>query len=173
MLRKYSFPFLIIGMLAFSVPHSFLKAQEKSTCIQDLETYHNRKGFEYFRKGFYDLAPKKKDREAEKNYQLAIIEFEKAIAADPNCEDAHRKLARVYYVQKDFEKAVKQYKEIILINPTNIDAHVLLSLAYIKLERYDAAVQVLENAAIRTNNKSVIRTINQYIHKIQKNKESR
>jgi tetratricopeptide (TPR) repeat protein len=168
--RRFRLLFLFLGMLVFAIAFVSTEAQAGSPDGKGIEAYHNQKGLEYYHKGFNDLTPKKKDKEAEQNYQQAIAEFEKAIAASPDYVEAHRNLARVYYVKKDFQRAAEQYKKVTVLDPTDVDSYVNLSLAYIKLDRYDDAILELENAKAQTSDGSVIKKLDEYIQKIQENR---
>ena len=170
MRRRFQLLFLFLGMLVFAVTYVSTVAQGGPPDGKGIEAYHNQKGLEYYHKGFNDLTPKKKDREAEQNYQQAIAEFEKAIAANPNYEEAHRNLARVYYVKKDYQRAAEQYKKVTMLDPTDVDSYVNLSLAYTKLNRYEDAIQELENAKAQTSDGSLIKRLDEYIQKIQQNR---
>ena len=59
---------------------------------------------EFFKKGFSEYTPRKQTAQAELNYRLAIKEFKAAIDKDSSYTDAHRNLARVYFVQKNFKR---------------------------------------------------------------------
>jgi tetratricopeptide (TPR) repeat protein len=170
MRKKFRLLLMFLGLLVFAIPSVSARAQDESPTGNGKGAYHNQKGLEYYQKGFYEFAPKKKDKEAEQYYQQAIAEFKEAIAENPDYGEAHRNLARVYFVKKDFEKAVEQYKNVLRIDPSDVDDYVNLSLAYLKLERYDDAVQALENAKSQTSDGNVIKKLDEYIQKIQQNR---
>jgi len=170
MRRRFQLLFLFLGMLVFAITSVSTVAQAGPPDGKGIEAYHNQKGLEYYHKGFNDLTPKKKDREVEQNYQQAIAEFEKAVAANPDYVEAHRNLARVYYVKKDYQRAAEQYKKVTMLDPTDVDSYVNLSLACMKLNRYDDAIQELENAKAQTSDGSVIKKLDEYIQKIQQNR---
>ena len=131
--------------------------------------YYNQRGVEFFKKGFYDHAPKNQAAQAELNYRLAIKEFKAAIAKDSSYTEAHRNLARVYHVQRDFEGAAEEYKKVTELVPSDLDAYVNLALAYIELKEFEEAVEVLENAKDYTSDPKSIDTLNAYITKIRNN----
>jgi tetratricopeptide (TPR) repeat protein len=155
-------------MLAFfSVPRAF--CQERSV---DEAGVHNRQGMEYFKKGFYDHTPKNQDAEAERNYGLAVKEFKAAISKDSSFAEAHRNLARVYYVQKNFDGAAEEYKRVTELAPSDLDAHVNLALALIELKRPAEAIQVLENAKGHARDPKVLETLDSYIDKVRTHQEN-
>ena len=129
--------------------------------------YHNQLGMEYFKKGFYDHAPKNQVAESERNYGLAIKEFQAAISRDSSFTDAHRNLARVYYVQKNFDGAAEEYKRVTELAPSDLDAYVNLALALIELQRLDEAIQALENAKHQTTDPKALDTLDTYIAKVR------
>jgi tetratricopeptide (TPR) repeat protein len=170
MRKKFQLVLMFIGLIVFAIGSVSARAQDEPPSGKGKGAYHNQKGLEYYQKGFYEFAPKKKDQEAEQYYQQAIGEFKKAIAANPEYGEAHRNLARVYYVKKEFEKAAEQYENVVDIDPSDVDAYVNLALAYLRLEKYDDAVQALENAKSQTSDESVIKKLDEYIQNIQQNR---
>ena len=154
-------------MLAFfSVPRAF--CQDRSV---DEAGFHNRQGMEYFKKGFYDHAPKNQAAEAERNYGLAVKEFKAAISRDFSFAEAHRNLARVYYVQKNFDGATEEYKRVTELAPGDLDAYVNLALALIELKRPAEAIEVLENAKGHACDPKVLETLDSYIDKVRTHQE--
>jgi len=150
-------------MLAlFTVPGAF--CQDRSV---DEAGFHNRQGMEYFKKGFYDHAPKNHEAEAKRNYGLAVKEFKAAISRDFSFAEAHRNLARVYYVQKNFAGAAEEYKRVTELAPGDLDAYVNLALALIELSRPEEAIQALENAKGHTSDPKTLEALDSYITKIR------
>jgi tetratricopeptide (TPR) repeat protein len=133
----------------------------------DEARYHTERGMEYFKKGFYEHAPKKQTAEAERNYESAIEEFKAAIAQDPSGSEAHRRLARVYHVQKKFALSAEEYKKVTELVPGDIDAYVNLALALIELQKFDDAVGALQYAKRYTDNPDVLHKLDGYISKIR------
>jgi tetratricopeptide (TPR) repeat protein len=129
--------------------------------------YHNQRGMDYFKKGFYDHAPKSQTAESERNYGLAVQEFKAAVARDPSYTEAHRNLARVYYVQKNFDGAAAEYKKVTELAPGDLDAYVNLALALIELKRPDEAILALENAKQQTADTRTLDTLDTYISKVR------
>jgi len=70
---------------------------------QDVQTFY-KNGYEYFNQGNYE--------KAEQNYK-------KAIEIDPNFENAHYWLGKVYKQTGDYSKAIQQWKEVLRINSQN------------------------------------------------------
>lgn len=127
---------------------------------------HNQQGIEYFKKGFYEHAPKNQAVEAEKNYGFAVKEFKDAISKDPSSTEAHRNLARVYYIQKNFAGAADEYKKVTELATSDLDAYVNLALALIELKRTDEAIQALESAKGQTFDPKTLKTLDTYIAKV-------
>jgi tetratricopeptide (TPR) repeat protein len=151
-----------VVMLAFlSVPGAYCQANGVGEA-----GYHNQRGIEYFKKGFYDHTPKNQVTDAEMNYGLAVKEFTAAIARDPFFTDAHRNLARVYYIRKNFYGAAEEYRRVTELAPGDLDAYVNLALALIELNRPDEAVQALENAKYQTSDPKIRDTLDGYIAKV-------
>ena len=94
-------------------------------------------------------------------------EFKAAIARDSAYADAHRNLARVYYIQKNFAGAAEEYQRVTELAPGDLDAYVNLALAMIELKRPDAAIRALENAKTRTSDPQALETLDAYITKVR------
>ena len=167
-MSKKVFVYLAAGILSFTFSVSFVGAQGKDDSAG--ESYHIQKGMEYYKKGFYELAPKRQQEEARQNYDLAVSEFQKAISMNPGSEEAHRNLARVYYVQKNFEEAAKEYQKVTQLNPYDIDAHVILALTLTKMNKFEDAIAQLQNAKAWTTDEKVLEKLNGYIQKLESNR---
>lgn len=129
--------------------------------------YHNQRGMEYFKKGFYDHTPKNQKAEANRNYGLAIKEFKAAISKDPSYTEAHRNLARLYYLQQNFVGAAEEYQRVTELTPSDLDAYVNLALALIELKRLDEAIRTLEKAKGQTSDPKALKTLDTLISKVR------
>ncbi len=134
------------------------------------EVYHNQKGLEYYKEGFYQLAPKRQLKEADQYYELAVAEFKKAISVNASYADAYRNLARVYHVQKKFVEAVEAYKKVTELNPDDLDSYVNLAVAYTQIQKYDEAIEQLGIAKTRTTDTNIIEKLNGYIQKVKQDR---
>ena len=128
---------------------------------------HNQQAMEYFKKGFYDHAPRNQVADAERNYRLAVKELKAAIWKDSSYTEAHRNLARVYFVQKNFDGAAEEYQRVVELAPDDLDAYVNLALALIELGRPGDAIQALENAKGHTRDPKALETLDSYMGKIR------
>jgi tetratricopeptide (TPR) repeat protein len=137
------------------------------------ERYYNESGMSYFNKGYYKLMPQNNKDEASHNFKLAIKEFEKAIAINKNNVQAHRNLARTYYVQKEYLKAAEQYIRVTDLDPSDIDTYIITALAYTKIQRYAEAKEQLKIARTFTSDETVIDKLNGYIEKIEQEERLR
>ena len=70
---------------------------------QDYQTYY-KNGYEYFLQGKYEMA---------EQY------YKKAIELNPDFENAHYWLGKVYKQTDDYGQAIEQWKEVLRINPRN------------------------------------------------------
>ena len=130
-----------------------------------------RKGMEYYNEAFYRALPQGRHQEAERFFDLATIELQNAIAASPQNAEAHRNLARLYYVRKQFPKAAHAYRTLTILEPQNIDTYVQLALCYTKLNQFDEAIQALEIAKTKAADLEVIGKLDQYIGKIMDHRQ--
>jgi tetratricopeptide (TPR) repeat protein len=131
---------------------------------------HVQKGLEYFNEAFYGRIPKGENREADQYYDLATGEFKKAITADPKSIQAHRNLAKVYYVRKQYANAADEYRAVTTLDPWDVDAFVQLALTYTYLNRDDQAIEQLQIARSHTNDPVAIGKLDGYIQKIREKK---
>lgn len=128
---------------------------------------HNDQGWGYFKKGFYEFAPHNKHQEANQYYEMAIVEFKKAIAANDGDVAARRNLGRVYHVQQKYALSAEQYRKVTELTPDDVDAYVQLAVAYSHLQRYDEAIAQLELARTKTSDPAAIAKLNEYIKKLE------
>ena len=70
---------------------------------QDYQTYY-KNGYEYF---------------LQENYEMAVQYYKKAIELNPDFENAHYWLGKVYKQTGDYGQAIEQWKEVLRINPGN------------------------------------------------------
>ena len=82
--------------------------------------------------------------------------------------EAHRNLARVYYVQNKFSEAAEQYQRVTELAPSDIDAYLNLASSYERMNRYSEAIEHLEKAKTLSSEAMVIDKINGLIVKLQK-----
>lgn len=76
----------------------------------------------YSKHGFYHLNNQR--------YSEALSEFQKAIAINPNYEEAHRGIGLAYLHSKQYTDALNAFEQAIKVNPNYKEAHHGLGLAY-------------------------------------------
>lgn len=160
-----------LRFIAIVAAFLLLSVLSGTTAIQAFQTEgrgaeHNRKGIQHYNEAFYKELPQGRYKEAERLFDIAATEFQNAITADPNDAEAHKNLARLYYVRKQFLKAAGAYETLTVLEPHNIDAYVQLALCYTRLDKFDEAIQELEIAKTKTDNPEVIGKLDEYIQKI-------
>jgi tetratricopeptide (TPR) repeat protein len=141
-------------------------AAEESVSGLAGEAYHNQTGMAHFEKGFSELTPQHKKQEAEQEFELAIEEFQKALTINQAFSEAHKNLARLYYVQKKFLKAATHYEKVTELNPNDIDSYVLASLSYAQAQRFAKARELLESAKSVAPDPQVVNKLNEYHKKL-------
>ncbi len=164
---RISIPILILTLLACTIRFVLPEARGGQA---GLEAAHNRKGLEYFKEGFYERLPKRQQREADRAFDLATAEFQTAIALKPGFVEAHRNLARLYFVRKQFSKAAESYTQVTRLDPRDLDAYVQAALAYVELDQLDEALRTLELAKTRCDDPEAARKLEGYIQKIRERK---
>ena len=87
------------------------------------------------------------DLSKNQNYLLAVESLKKAVQIDPNREELHRLLGRIYllYLAKTKE-AIESLQTAIRLNPDNPTAHQMLGVAYFRQNRYPDAIQALRRS---------------------------
>jgi tetratricopeptide (TPR) repeat protein len=126
----------------------------------------NQKGLGHFRHGFYDLVPHGRKAEAHDEFTRAERAFLKAIELNGDFVEAHRNLARLYYVQKKFEKAEAEYSQVMRLDPGDLDNYVQMALVATELGNFQEAIRYLEAAKQKTGNAEIIRKLDGYIQKV-------
>lgn len=166
MLKQNSVLYMIILFLLVFSGFAVCAVSDAQEVHKDAADY-NKTGLSHFNKGYFKLTTKNKKEEASQSFILAIREFKKAIALDKQNMQAHRNLARVYYVQKRYLDAAEQYKKVTDLNPLDIDTHIIISLAYSKTHQYDAAIKQLAIAKTFTADEAVIQMLDRFIGKLE------
>ena len=86
----------------------------------------------------------------QKNYQEAIAEFDKALAANPNdIKSLYSQSVANYYLQ-DFGAAIRNLDQVIKLNPQDVLAYSARGLNYAKYDYYERAIADYDTA-IRLN----------------------
>jgi tetratricopeptide (TPR) repeat protein len=171
MIRKpYFLSIMVIIALVAPILVIAPRAASQNPDTSGNEAYYNQKGLEYYKEGFYQLAPKRQLKEADQYYELAVAEFKKAISVNANYADAYRNLARVNYVQKKFGEAIEAYKKVTELNPDDLDSYVNLAVAYTQIQKYDEAIEQLEIAKTRTTDAKIIEKLDGYLQKVKQNR---
>jgi len=134
------------------------------------EAERNHKGLDYYNEAFYRHIPNGQKSEADRYFEMAAQEVKGAIALNPKYAEAHRNLARLYYVRKQYPEAAEAYRGLTLLDPEDLDSYVQLALTYTHMNRYPEAIQQLEMAKSHTTNREVIGKLDSYIQKAREHK---
>ena len=95
---------IVYGLILIIITCFLIFFGFKNKCsAQDAQTYYQN-GYQYF---------------SQENYQKAEENYQKAIEIDPNFENAHYWLGKVYRQTGQYEKAIPQWIEVLRINPRN------------------------------------------------------
>jgi len=81
-----------------------------------------------------------------KQFNLAIAAFDRAIALDKNHFDAHNNLGAVLFETRQFDPAIEVLKRATTILPNSPEAHYNLAQSYKATGRYDAAIASYQRA---------------------------
>ena len=127
---------------------------------------HLREAAARFERGFYELLPKNRRAEAAVEFDAAVREYELALAAEPLNREAHRGLARVFYIQKDYALAAEHYRRLTEIDPFDIDSYALAAVALAEAGRFPEARSELEKAKLRTADPHAITMLDGFLEKL-------
>ena len=127
---------------------------------------HVRRGAAHFDRAFYELTPQKRDRDAAREFDLAVAEFQGELAARPTSTVAHRYLARIYTARGNFGSAAEHYDQLMALEPLDVDACVLAALAYAEDGRFVEARARLAAARLRTEDPAVLARLADYAAKL-------
>ena len=79
-------------------------------------------------------------------YQEARLPLEKALAIDPNLEEARGALGDVLMREGEVEQGLAYLRTATARRPDLVEPHIGLGKALLQLKRYDEAIQAMENA---------------------------
>jgi len=97
---------------------------------------------------------KKADNYANKQmYDLALIEFKKAIEFNPKDYVAHNNIGILYKQKGDIKKAMEEYTKALEINPTYSLTYNNIGNIYLESGQYDAAIRFYKKAISLDPNK--------------------
>jgi tetratricopeptide (TPR) repeat protein len=126
-------------------------------------TFYNHMGEKYFQNGFCDMMPHGNRQDAYQSLVNAEQAFKQAIEINYYNTDAHRNLARLYYVEKKFDLADVEYATTIRLDPSNIDARVDMALLQAERGNPQEAIRCLQDAKNRTRDPGTIQRLNRYM----------
>jgi tetratricopeptide (TPR) repeat protein len=155
---------LLAALLAPAAAHPGQDSGQAATRPEASD--HITQGIAHYERAFFDLTPKKRQAEAEAEYDLAVAAFQRELAVRPASAAAHRHLARVYAVRGQHARAARAYDELARLDPSDLDAYVLAALAYVELEQFDAARDRLMDARSRALDPRAQATLDEYLAKL-------
>jgi len=111
----------LVGRWTFNTHNEFVTMASTSVISNESTQLRPRNANAYYRRGFNNLALKKKD---------AIADFTKVIQLNPKDSDAYYGRGFAYYRLKDYVSAIKDLTQAIQLNPDHSDAYLIRSLAH-------------------------------------------
>jgi tetratricopeptide (TPR) repeat protein len=160
-------PTLAIGLLLILVfSSSVFAASDKAPGPLPEKALMNQQGVTHFKRGYYDMIPRGRKVEAQQEMARAEQAFMRAIEIDPDFTDAHRNLARLYYLQEKYDQAAIEYSHVLRLDPGDIDTYVQMAVVETELGNFEEALNHLEAAKKETEDEQVIQKLDNYIQKI-------
>lgn len=99
-------------------------------------------------------------------YEEALREYRIALQLKPEYPEAYYRIGEYYFIFRDTERSVGYYKKAIEMNPEFFEAYVNLSNVYLARRQYKEAKECLGNALRLTNDKDIVRSINESLKEI-------
>ena len=130
------------------------------------EALINQRGLSHFKRGYYEMIPRGRKAEAQQEMARAEQAFTRAIEIDPDFTDAHRNLARLYYLQEKFEQAEIEYAQVMRLDPGDIDNYVQMAVVKAELGEFQEAIHYLEAAKEQTAEENIFLRLDEYIQKL-------
>lgn len=81
----------------------------------------------------------------EKNYEEALIKYEKAVEKDPNLEEAYKNMVSILILKKDFERALTAIEEGLNRFPENTDLIFNKGQILYVQEKYEEAIKEFQS----------------------------
>ena len=128
-----------IGDKRSDVSPSDHKGHSEQTSVPPSDSSAPSAFVEYYNRGL--------DLSKSENYLIAVESLKKAIQTDPNREQAHRLLGRIYllYLAKTTE-AIESLQTAIKLDPHNPSAYQMLGVAHFRRNQYPEAIQALRRS---------------------------
>jgi lipopolysaccharide biosynthesis regulator YciM len=120
----------------------------------------------HFDRAFYELTPHKRDADAAREFDLAVVDFERELAVNPSSVVAHQYLARIQATRNNHLDAARHYDRVSDLKPLDVDACVLAALEYVEVGRIDEARARLATAQARTSDPNVLAKLAEYLGKL-------
>ena len=82
----------------------------------------------------------------ENKFQMAFVQFQKALQLDPDNKRAMNSLGLVYYQLEDYEKAKDLFISAVYIDPNFSDAYTNMGITYMKTAQWREALESFKKA---------------------------
>ena len=82
-----------------------------------------------------------------KNYNLAILNYEKAVALNVATVDTKKDLAACYHIQKDYAKAILYYDQVLAVDDKDYDVKLNKAIALHATHKYQDAINLYEEVS--------------------------
>lgn len=83
---------------------------------------------------------------SEKNYQEAILNYQKTLAIQPKNDNVRFKLANTYFLNQNYKNAEEEYKKVQSSNPSFFEPYLNLGILYLEEKKYNQAEEILKKA---------------------------
>jgi tetratricopeptide (TPR) repeat protein len=81
-----------------------------------------------------------------KEYDKAILAYEKAILLHPKYTSAYINIGFMYSNKKDYDKAIQFYEQALKVDPTRTSIYIDIGGAYVLKKDYDKAIEIYKYA---------------------------
>ena len=149
------------ALAAFSV--LFSTSLNAGPALPDAAAQHADRAKAFFDEGFYGWLARGNRSEAQARFELAVRENRRAVELNPNLEQAHRQLARIYHVQKRYDEEIGARREVLRLDPSDVDERVRLADVLTRERRFPEALVELRTARAYTDDPHAVELIDRYI----------
>ena len=91
----------------------------------------------------------------QKNYNMTIVNYEKALKLSPDDTDLKKDLASCYHLQEDYEKALKYYNDVLAVTPDDYDVKLNKAIVLHAMKKYEDAI-AMYNDLLTVKNSDIV-----------------
>ena len=91
----------------------------------------------------------------QKNYNMTIVNYEKALKLSPDDTDLKKDLASCYHLQENYENALKYYNDVLAVTPDDYDVKLNKAIVLHAMKKYEDAI-AMYNDLLTVKNSDIV-----------------